>query len=155
MESVIKLPARVNPSGRTNPATAGGGQTQPQAAQVAPVTFRRFTTTDNSPVDTIIATLPNVGDAVQIPVLLATGRTRDGANLIQLGFVGGAINRAGVGGFVITNLGNSQNFGSPGSIVLAPLGDDIILRATGVAGVVFDWTVTWSVLDVAGGAAPT
>lgn len=151
---LIRIPSFQNHANRVNPAFSRGGvPQQPPAPTVPDPTFRRLSTSDGLNYDTVIASLPNIADMAQLNVT-ASGRSRNAATGRQFVFLGSAIRRPAPDGLsLLTNLSNVQAFGSPGAgISILTSGDNVIVRVNGLAGVTFDWTISWGRMPVVNGS---
>lgn len=115
---------------RTDGAPVAGGDAR----------FVEFSTPDATPVDVLIASVPTVGDYVQIPSVFTTGADPAGVFASNLDFQG-FVMRTSV---PATNLMNSfqllRTIGVPLGIVMIAVGTTVVVRVTGVAATV-DWTM--------------
>ncbi len=109
-----------------------------------------FRTTDATPRDVTLASLPNVGDAFQIPGINVTGRVPDGSGGISAFVAGSVMHQNTPLIFLITNAGGTATWlGFAGTVIIGAVGTDFVARCTGVAATNVDWLVTWSMIPIA------
>lgn len=114
---------------------------------VWPQFLREFTTPDELPVATVLASSSSAGWAALVPVLHVIGQTDDGTRGSTMC---GAYTILGAAGSVALRVAaeNTLQFGLGGlGMSVGIVARDLVLTATGLRGVPIRWVAFWQVLE--------